>query len=198
MHRYLLSSFVADAAERHPDGPAAICGDETLSWQQLDRRVGQLAAALHGHGVGPGDRVGIYLHKSIESMVAVHGILRAGAAYVPIDPLAPVDLVTSIIADCGISVLVTHQPRKAGLTKLLPKVNLDTVVGIEADTFDPSLVGATRFVPWSEVAEADLADPYPSVDEDLAYVMYTSGLDGQTQRHHAHPSQRLGLRRHVG
>jgi len=179
MHRYLLSSIITDAASALPDATAVVCGDDELSWQALDQRVGQLANVLRRVGVGRGDRVGIYLHKSLESMVAVHGIVRSGAAYVPIDPLAPADLVTSIISDCGIKVLVTHGPRKAGLAKLLPKTELNAVVGIDADVFEPNVRASTTFVPWEEVASVEAVSPYPNVDEDLAYVMYTSGSTGK-------------------
>jgi amino acid adenylation domain-containing protein len=179
MHRYLLSSLIPDAASSRPDAIAVVCGDESLTWSILDRRVGRLAAALRANGVNRGDRVGIYLHKSIESMVAVHGVLRAGAAYVPIDPLAPADLVASIVADCGIEVLITHQLRKSGLRKLVPKLDLRAVVGAEAGWFDEAIATSTRLVPWVDVDGIDPVPPAANVDDDLAYVMYTSGSTGK-------------------
>ncbi len=183
MHRYRLSSLVPDAAARHPSGEAVVCGDDVLSWTQFESRVGRLAATLVANGVQRGDRVGVYLHKSLESVVAVHGILRAGAAYVPIDPLAPIDLVRSIIADCGIEALVTHDLRGPGLTKLLPKLGSMTVIGVDGEGVDlspPGVGGAPiRFVTWDEVAQADPIDPITGVADDLAYVMYTSGSTGR-------------------
>ena len=176
MHRYVLSSLVPDAAEARPEATAVECGDDHLTWAELDDRIARLASTLTANGVNRGDRVGIYLHKSIESMVAVHGILRAGAAYVPIDPLAPVDLVESIVADCDIQVLITHQPRKPGLTRLLPKLDSMTVIGIAAEQIEAD---AVRFVDWEEVAAAEPASPADLVAGDLAYVMYTSGSTGR-------------------
>ncbi len=179
MHRYLLSSFVAEAAEADPNGTAVVCADESLSWEAVERRVGRLASTLADCGVRRGDRVGIYLHKSLESFVAVHGILRSGAAYVPIDPLAPLDLVESIIGDCEINVLVSHLPRLVGLKKLLPKVDLAAVIGVDGGSIDVAPSVTTRFVSWPEVDEADVAAPTANIDEDLAYVMYTSGSTGK-------------------
>ncbi len=161
-HRYLLSQLVPSAAQAHPDGIAAVCGTESLTWAELDRRVGQLATALIQVGVQRGDRVGIYLHKSIESLVAVHGIVRAGAAYVPIDPLAPTATVETILADCGIKVLVTHPPRTKGVEAIQASV---IAVGLE-----PS---------WDEVATLEPSPPSNNLADDLAYVMYTSGSTGK-------------------
>lgn len=188
MHRYVLSSLVPAAASDRPSATAVVCGDESLTWAELELRTAQLATTLVGRGVQRGDRVGIYVHKSIESMVAVHGILRAGAAYVPIDPLAPIDLIESIIADCGIDVLVTHQLRKPGLAKLLPKLGSLSVIGVDGEQFDlpgretigaATNTGSFRFTTWDEVAAADPLAPVPVIAEDLAYVMYTSGSTGR-------------------
>ncbi|MDH5521789.1 MAG: amino acid adenylation domain-containing protein [Acidimicrobiia bacterium] len=181
MHRYLLSSLVTEAAADRPSVTAVVCGDDQLTWEEFETRTARLAGTLLAHGVGRGDRVGIYLHKSIESMVAVHGILRAGGAYVPIDPLAPIDLIESIITDCRIEILVTHQLRKSGLTKLLPKLGPSTVIGVDGEQFESSSLppGAIRFVTWEEVAASDPAAPAALVADDLAYVMYTSGSTGR-------------------
>ncbi|MDH3300814.1 MAG: amino acid adenylation domain-containing protein [Acidimicrobiia bacterium] len=190
MHRYLLSSLVPEAASDRPSAPAVVCGDDQLTWEEFETRTARLAGTLLAHGVRRSDRVGIYVHKSIESMVAVHGILRAGAAYVPIDPLAPIDLIESIIADCGIEILVTHQLRKSGLAKLLPKLGPTTVIGVDGDQFElgasaPGSASATgragsiRFVTWAEVDATDPIPPARLVADDLAYVMYTSGSTGR-------------------
>ncbi len=186
MHRYLLSSLVTEAASDRPWATAVVCGEDQLTWEEFDGRTARLAGALLSNGVKRGDRVGIYLHKSIESMVAVHGILRAGAAYVPIDPLAPIDLIESIITDCGIETVVTHQLRRSGLAKLLPKLGPTTVVGVDGGQFElsrsmagPGGSGSTRFVTWDEVGAAEPVAPVSLVADDLAYVMYTSGSTGR-------------------
>lgn len=178
-HRFSLSTLVADAAHDHGDAIAATCDDLQLTWTQLDRRTGQLAATLVANGVKPGDRVGIYVHKSLESLVAVHGILRAGAAYVPIDPMAPAESMATIIENCGIATLVTHELRRAGVDRVLGTGNvgsaLTTVVGLDQPLdAHPSV----SVVSWNDVATADPVPPAHRLGDDLAYVMYTSGSTG--------------------
>ena len=183
MHRYHLSSLVPDAASDRPEAPAVVCGDDQLSWAEFEISVARLAGVLVASGVKRGDRVGVHLHKTLESMIAVHGILRAAAAYVPIDPLAPVDLIAAIVDDCGINTLVTHELRRAGLTKVLPKLGSMTVVGVDGEGFERPQSGsparASRFITWDEVAAADPISPVGGVADDLAYVMYTSGSTGR-------------------
>ena len=174
-HRFLLSDLVIDAANARPTAVAAACDDERLTWEQLDGRVGRLAAALIQVGVGRGDRVGIYLHKSLESLVAVHGILRAGAAYVPIDPLAPAETIAGIVEDCGITALVSHEPKRAGIERLRPLVPPVTVLGL-----GPGQGESERgFVTWDDVDGLDPIAPVSVLSDDLAYVMYTSGSTGK-------------------
>lgn len=177
-HRFLLSELVLRAAEAHPRGTAASCEDIRLTWEQLDRRVGQLASALVQSGVDRRDRVGVYVHKSIESLVAVHGILRAGAAYVPIDPMAPAESVATIVADCGITTIVTHELRRPGVERLTAETDIQTVIGLD-DPLDPEQAGSTRFVSWTEVGTLDALSPRAVLSDDLAYVMYTSGSTGK-------------------
>src|SRR5215210_1315010 len=85
-----LSHLLADAAARWPE-TIAVEDEEgrTLTFAALDRSADRLASRLVRWGVGRGDRVGLWLPKSIEAVAALHGILRCGAAYVPIDPTAP-------------------------------------------------------------------------------------------------------------
>ncbi|MGH1490457.1 MAG: amino acid adenylation domain-containing protein [Acidimicrobiales bacterium] len=191
--RRLLSDLVARSAQDRPAAIAATCDGDELSWAELDRRVGQLSAALLDGGVQRGERVGIYLHKSLESLVAVHGILRAGAAYVPIDPLAPTDTMAAMVNDCGISTIVSHEPRRAGIERLCTDpgtgVALKTVIGIDGNPdsdadqdadneTERSIPGVGRTIGWGDVAGFDPANPASVAADDLAYVMYTSGSTG--------------------
>ncbi len=179
-HRFSLSTLVSEAAEEHADAVAASCDDLQLTWAELDRRTGRLAATLRHTGVQPGDRVGIYLHKSIESLIAVHGILRAGAAYVPIDPMAPIDSMVGIIAGCGISTIVTHELRRAGVLRVVEatadgKTGLRAVIGLDRPVDDRPV---PLTISWDEVAAFDPIGPAHRLGDDLAYVMYTSGSTG--------------------
>jgi len=176
-HPHLLSALVPLVAAERPEAIAATCDQESLTWAELDGRIGRLAAVLIDRGVGPGDRVGIYLHKSIESLVAVHGILRAGAAYVPIDPMAPIETVATIVEDGGLAALISHEPRRAGLDRLTGLVEVPVVIGLDGPLEAESATD-TAVVTAAEVDGAAPIDPVPVLGDDLAYVMYTSGSTG--------------------
>ena len=171
---YLLSQLVVAGAEKDPDAPAVRSVDGALTYGELVQRTAALAATLQGLGVGRGDRVGVYLHKSVAAFAAIHGVLRAGAAYVPIDPFAPVNLVARLVQDCGIQVLVSETAKAPQLTQL---ARLGS--GLRA------VVGPTKPVEGlTIVGPDDLASAYAlvtpaSLSEDIAYVMYTSGSTGQ-------------------
>ncbi len=176
---HLLSSLVPRAAAARPGDVAATCDGATMSWGELDEATGRLAAVLVELGVRPGDRVGILVHKSLESLIAVHGILRSGAAYVPIDPMAPTDTVRTIVDDCGIEVLVSHEPRRTGLDRLIAAGStVRAVIGLDQALES----GQTTVVAWEAItgpgAGIDPIGPVAVLGEDLAYVMYTSGSTG--------------------
>ncbi len=183
-HRHSLADLVPDAAAGRPDAIAAVCDGEELTWTLLEHRVSTLAAALQALGVRRGDRVGIHLHKSMESLVAVHGILRAGAAYVPIDPTAPASTVSTIVEDCGIDVIVTHELKRAGMARAAATTRIGAIVGLDGPLDGPPEGGwagggtGPTTMSWDEVAALEPIEPVPVLGDDLAYVMYTSGSTG--------------------
>lgn len=175
---FLLHHMVEASALRLPDRPAFRFLDQELSHAALDRRSDQLAAVLAEHGVRKGDRVGLYLNKSLEAAIAIYGIMKAGAAYVPIDPGAPLARVRTIMADCGIAVLVTHPPKQADVAALLDGgAALVAIIGLAQDALGRT---ATRAVAWDEVWQADPAarPQITMMREDLAYIIFTSGSTG--------------------
>ncbi|MFI9506267.1 amino acid adenylation domain-containing protein [Nocardia sp. NPDC052566] len=126
--------------------------DTELSYLQLDRRANRLAHWLIGHGLGSEDIVGLRLSNSVEFVVAVLGVLKAGAAYLPIDPAYPDDRIDYLVADAA--------PRM-----VLGRVELDVAETAAAELPDRAPVDADRMRPL-------LAD-------NLAYVIYTSGSTGK-------------------
>ncbi|MFG2119758.1 AMP-binding protein [Streptomyces sp. NPDC048710] len=108
-----LADLLTRAAAERPGAPALRDRERTLTYAELDRAAGALAAALRQAGVGRGDRVGLWLAKSAETVVAVHAALRLGAAYVPVDPAAPPARAAYILRDCSVAALVTDSGRLA-------------------------------------------------------------------------------------
>src|SRR5258706_13528180 len=100
--QFLLNHLLEESARRFPDKPAVVFDASVLSYAELDRISTQLAHVLIENGFRRGDRVGIWMPKSIASIVSMHGILKAGGGYVPLDPGAPPERGRYILEDCGL------------------------------------------------------------------------------------------------
>ena len=146
---------------RTPDEIALCFEDRSLTYRELNARANQLARHLGKAGVRPGARVGICMERSLELMVGLLGILKAGAAYVPLDPSFPRDRLTFIVEDAGIEVLVTQE-------RLADALEDHDAASICIDTDSAAI---------SQEPDGNLDASVSS--EDLAYVMYTSGSTGQ-------------------
>jgi amino acid adenylation domain-containing protein len=175
MHTYLLSHLIDRAAERFPDKTALRFDGQSLTYAEWVRRADALAGALAERGVKRGDRVGVYLNKSFETAIAIYGIWKAGAAYVPFDPLAPAQRLVFLVQDCGIRHIVTHDAKREGVRNLLAAGGqLASAFGLSSSAdLNTAVMG------WDAIGAADFRAPAPRMSElDLAYVMYTSGSTG--------------------
>ncbi len=147
--------------ERTPDAPALAFKNQTLSYRELNSRANQLAHYLRGLGVGPDQKVGLYVERSIEMMVGLLGILKAGGAYVPLDPTYPEDRIEFMLADSEVNVLLTQER----LVKRLPTHSAQ-VVCIDSD--------------WDTIAQSGATNPDTDTQaNNLCYVIYTSGSTGK-------------------
>ncbi len=153
-----------------------------LTYEQLDHLTNQVARALRSAGVQRGDRVGIYVHKSPASIISIFGILKTGAAYVPLDPNAPAKRLAYITRDCGIKVLLTASAKLKALADFFVEgTPLQTVLLTDETGDAPAeLPPPARLVTWAEIiAQADAAlEANPAIETDLAYILYTSGSTG--------------------
>jgi amino acid adenylation domain-containing protein len=174
LHRYFI-----EAASRYP-GNAAIQepSGASITYRDLDELTDRMRDRLVRIGVAPGDRVGVHLHKSIDSVASILGILKCGAAYVPVDPMAPPSRSAYIFKDCSVRAIVTE-------------VSLTPALGEELreQGADPPLLalrgvgGGRSLRAW--MAQEDALAPAPpartveSRPDDLAYILYTSGSTGR-------------------
>ncbi len=168
--QYLLWHGLDQQAQRDPDHEAMRCRDLSLNYGELSDRSAKLAATLVEAGARRMDRIGIFLPKSLETAVAVYGILKAGCAYVPLDPTAPAERTEAIIRDCGIRQVITQSDRVARL----PAGVLHSVIGVD----DSGETGAEA-IPWEDVLRRQATTPAPATGQDLAYIMMTSGSTGR-------------------
>jgi amino acid adenylation domain-containing protein len=161
-----LAGLFAAQAGRSPAAAAVVCGERVVSYAELGEAAGRLARYLGGLGAGPGSRVAVLMERSVDLVVAVLGVVLAGAAYVPVDPEYPGERVGFMLADAGPAVVVCT----AGLAGRVPAGCPAPVVVVD----DPAVAAAVAACPGDDLAGlAARARP-----QDLAYVMYTSGSTG--------------------
>ncbi|WP_256602134.1 non-ribosomal peptide synthase/polyketide synthase [Pseudomonas sp. RIT412] len=144
----------------HPEREALRCGDQVLSYQQLDQRANQLAHYLRAQGVGRESLVGVATLRSLEMVIALYAVVKAGAAYVPLDPEYPVDRLRYMLEDAGIGLLLSHDP----VIDDLPVIEGLQVLNLDRLALDDQPV------------TAPVVEIHP---EQLAYMIYTSGSTGK-------------------
>ena len=157
-----LAGLLDRSVAAHPQRVAleTVAG-ESLRYDQLDEATRKVASALAGHGVGPGDRVGLVLPKSPASVASLFGVQRAGAAHVPVDAAAPLDRNATILGDCEVTVALAERGRHLDLAEALgARVH-------EPDGLPDGLV------------LLDLPGTAPRGDASLAYILSTSGSTGR-------------------
>jgi amino acid adenylation domain-containing protein len=169
----VLAELVSRAAAARPEAVALIGFDTERTWAAVEARTASLAASLLAAGVVPGDRVAVARRKGPESFEAVHGILRAGAVVVPIDPLAPPAAARLVLRDAAVRAVVGDART---VTALDPWTAVDDLAVVIVEGGD---VGG-RAVPWTDAVgrPADAALPTVAGD-DVAYIIYTSGSTGR-------------------
>jgi amino acid adenylation domain-containing protein len=174
----MIHDLVSAAARREGARIAVIDGDRELSYAELEARSSSLAAAMVDRGVKPGDRVGLLLEKSVEAVIAVYGVLKAGAVYVPLDDQAPVRRLAYIARDAGIRCLVSSEATADVCRGVLAEgVALQTIVGAAGE---PDGERSPEWLQWSAVDGFPPTAPPVAVDPDaLAYILYTSGSTGE-------------------
>lgn len=170
-----LDHLVRRAAHRTPEAFAVRWGHERLTYAELEDQVQRIAAGLAAAGVRPGDRVGVYQPKSLSTVTALLAILRAGAAYVPIDPQAPAQRACTALAHAGVQVLFTGgRPFKHLAAQA--DACVQTVI-VPDDCTVPPLV-AQSGLRYASLLQDGALRPIDRTGQDLAYVLYTSGSTG--------------------
>ncbi|RKH35462.1 amino acid adenylation domain-containing protein [Corallococcus praedator] len=164
--------FEAQAA-RTPDAVAVVADDQRLTYAELEARANQLAHHLRTLGVGPEVRVGLCAERSVELVVGLLGVLKAGGAFVPLDPAYPTARLSYLMRDAALSVVVTQD----ALVDVLPAGG-ELLVAVDTE--------------WSRIARHPSEPPrVASLPSQLAYVIYTSGSTG-TPKGVLVPHQGLG------
>ncbi|OXB17157.1 hypothetical protein B0A80_20610, partial [Flavobacterium tructae] len=146
-----------------PKAVAVIFDNEELTYEDLDKKSNQLARFLLNKGVEKNHLIGICIHRSFEMLISILGILKSGAAYVPIDPEYPIDRIDYMLEDSGTKFLLSSSSNS--LVTFPNKANLDIIL-LDKD--------------WCSITQesAESIKRIASLD-NLAYIIYTSGSTGQ-------------------
>jgi amino acid adenylation domain-containing protein len=169
---FLLSQAIDRSAALFPQREAVRFAGQSLTYAALVRRANGLAHVLVAQGVRRGDRVGIFMNKSLDTAVAVYGIMKAGGVYVPLDPSAPAARVRYVIQDCDIRHIVTTDLKLQQSELLAEDCGLTHLTGGNASGY--------TCISWEDVyaAAEDDAPDVGFIEQDLAYILYTSGSTG--------------------
>src|SRR5512138_3213677 len=118
--RTLISSFASDhptfvdlfdaQVTESPNATALICGEQKLTYQQLDERADRLAGYLVSLGVEPNELVGVCISRSLDMVVAILAVVKAGGAYIPLDPAYPPERLSFILEDASTNIVITQSP----------------------------------------------------------------------------------------
>ncbi len=157
-----LAEYLNVNAQRFPDKSAVISGDRSITYRQLDRDVSCVAGYLRKKGVGTGDRIGILMPRSIPAVIAIFGVLRSGAAYVPMDMEMPESRNRYIIENCNLKFILTEGIATSTLS--------------ECATLNDLLIPVEICLESGIVSRDTLTIEVD--DEDIVYILYTSGSTG--------------------
>jgi len=172
-----LADYLEASAARYPLRTAVVdSAGQSLTYAELDSQASALASFLASRGIGRGDRVGLVLPKGLAAVVSIFGVLKAGAAYVPVDATAPTDRSRRILTDCAIRALIAAgrcldvAPDSGG------NAALAALISVGENTS-----GASNATSWRDALSNPInpSDSTNAIDpSDLAYILYTSGSTG--------------------
>src|SRR5579864_9505447 len=175
----LLHHLVEASARLHPSRPALAYRGHVLDYGSLTAEVEQMAHAFSAIGLRRGERLGIYLEKRLETVVAMFGAAAAGCVAVPINPVLKPRQVGYILRDCNVRLLVTSAPRISDLAEeIAQSQDLQWVVTVDgAGALAPGCQAIG--IDWEEARVARGRNaPARVIDTDMAAILYTSGSTG--------------------
>ncbi|MEJ2426656.1 MAG: acyl-CoA ligase (AMP-forming), exosortase A system-associated [Candidatus Thiodiazotropha sp.] len=177
----LLHELIFETADCQPDQPALQYKSETLTYRELAERIKDVSFALMGMGIDRSERVVIYLPKCLENVIAIFGVLAAGATFVPVNPVLKPHQVCHILRDCNARLLITTPVKLKSLQEtMVDCVDLtDLVLVDDQGETDPSGYNQ-HLMTWESFS--DQCSPcatHPVVASDLAALIYTSGSTGE-------------------
>jgi len=179
----LVHDFLAASAARLPEKVALICGRQRYTYLQLEEMANRLANALQQGGVQRGDRVAIYLNNSMEAVVSIFAVLKAGAVFVVVNRTTKADKLSYILNNCRAAACITDRRALAsgGGDRLLAEVASLRIVAVCGEQAGEATAQDHPYRDLSDILATSSPNPPPcrNIDLDLACLIYTSGTTGE-------------------
>lgn len=173
-----VEDFIRQSAARHASKVALVAGGRRFTYGELDQASDALARTLAAHGIARGERVLVYMDNCWEAVVAIFAILKAGAAFSPINPSTKADKLAYVLNNCRAAAVFTQKklmPQASAAVATAPSVRLVVTAG------GTGLPGTPQHLPFETALAADSSGdalPFPGISLDLAMLVYTSGSTG--------------------
>ena len=178
-----VAALISEMAVQFPHKTAIRFQDSELSYEQLDKRSNRLANYLLQNGILPGNIIGLSITRSPEMIIALLAVMKAGAAYIPLDPLYPKSRIEFMLADSNARILITSASYKDQFDTFARKLTVEEIW--------PLLPAYDEYLP-----------PFPAIGSQLAYVLYTSGSTGKPKgvqiEHHSLVNFLLSMQKKPG
>ena len=177
-----VHDLISQSAEKSPLNTALTLKERQLNYQELDENINCIAISFRALNIERYQRIGIYLPKTIENVLAMFASSKAGAVFVPINPVLKAPQVQHIANDCDVKIIITNKGRFKALQPLLASLpQLTTVILTDSDSTDIDTIEHVSIISWSNFANLTYTKPAPTplTGSDMAAILYTSGSTGK-------------------
>ncbi len=177
----LVQEFLEKSAERIPEKIALVCGDERLTYSEIENRANCLANGLRNHGIERGERIALFLQNSVETVIGIFAILKCDAVFVVINPTTKKDKLVYILNNCSVSALILSPQQNVSIEELrffCPSLRFFILTDSKGEAHKEK---SGKCYLWENiVASYPSSRPQPkNIDLDLACLIYTSGSTGE-------------------
>jgi len=177
-----VHDLISQSAEKSPLNTALTFKEQELNYQELNDNISQIASSYRALKVARYQRIGIYLPKNIENIIAMFAASKAGAVFVPINPVLKAPQVQHIAIDCDIKIIITNKARLRALQPLIASLpHLITVILTDSNSTNIETVEHVSVISWPFFTShsCEEQDPKPLTGNDIAAILYTSGSTGK-------------------
>jgi len=181
----LLQSFLEQSAQNYPDKVALIVDQKRYTYLEIEQQSNRLARALLQRGLERGDRVAIHLDNTLESVVSIFSVLKAGGVFVMVNPTTKIDKLTYVLNNCRARILIIPEKKRATILEhsdLLPHLKTAVTIGPATSPHEENELQMPRFESWEQIqtefAECMTPPATRTISIDLAALVYTSGSTG--------------------